>query len=158
MSDFAFLKLIGEQSKALPLPYWPMNLRALNQIGQPSQTRPGQHAIMEDQMGKRARKETMGSKKRSARAREVADFKSQLENGLGGLDDLFANEERREQKREADHDAAMRWKSCEKKNRYATRDEAEEARKWCEDRGTRGLEIYRCEYCGGWHLTSHPFE
>lgn len=53
----------------------------------------------------------MGSKKRSARAREVADFKSQLENGLGGLDDLFANEERREQKREADHDAAMRWKS-----------------------------------------------
>lgn len=100
----------------------------------------------------------MGSKKRSARAREVADFKSQLENGLGGLDDLFANEERREQKREADHDAAMRWKSCEKKNRYATRDEAEEARKWCEDRGTRGLEIYRCEYCGGWHLTSHPFE
>lgn len=100
----------------------------------------------------------MGSKKRSARAREVADFKSQLENGLGGLDDLFANEERREQKREADHDAAMRWKSCEKKNRYTTRDEAEEARKWCEDRGTRGLEIYRCEYCGGWHLTSHPFE
>lgn len=57
----------------------------------------------------------MGSKKRSARAREVADFKMQLENGLGGLDDLFANEERREQKREADHDAAMRWKSCEKK-------------------------------------------
>ena len=53
----------------------------------------------------------MGSKKRSARAREVADFKSQLENGLGRLDDLFANEERREQKREADHDAAMRWKS-----------------------------------------------
>ncbi len=39
----------------------------------------------------------MGSKKRSARAREVADFKSRLENGPGGLDDLFANEERREQ-------------------------------------------------------------
>ena len=81
----------------------------------------------------------MGSKKRSARAREVADFKSQLESGLGGLDDLFANEELREQKREAEHDATMRWKACEK-------------------RGTRGLEIYRCEYCGGWHLTSHPFE
>ena len=83
---------------------------------------------------------------------------TQLENGLGGLDDLFASEERREQKREADHDAAMRWKSCEKKNHYATRDEAEEARKWCEERGAHGLEIYRCEYCGGWHLTSHPFE
>lgn len=113
---------------------------------------------MESQTGKTGTGVIMGSKKRSARAREVADFKSQLENGLGGLDDLFANEERREQKREADHDAAMRWKSCEKKNRYATRDEAEEARTWCEERGTRGLEIYRCEYCGGWHLTSHPFE
>lgn len=113
---------------------------------------------MEGQTGKADTGVTMGSKKRSARAREVADFKSQLENGLGGLDDLFANEERSEQKREADHDAAMRWKSCEKKNRYATRDETEEARKWCEDRGTHGLEIYRCEYCGGWHLTSHPFE
>ena len=70
----------------------------------------------------------MGSKKRSARAREVADFKSQLESGLGGLDDLFANEELREQKREAEHDATMRWKACEKKNRYATRDDAEGAR------------------------------
>ena len=57
---------------------------------------------MEGQTGKADTGVTMGSKKRSARAREVADFKSQLENGLGGLDDLFANEERREQKREAD--------------------------------------------------------
>jgi hypothetical protein len=27
----------------------------------------------------------------------------------------------------------------------------------CEAHGTRGLECYRCPYCHGWHLTSHPW-
>ena len=28
----------------------------------------------------------------------------------------------------------------------------------CEDYGTRGLRCYKCEYCKGWHLTSHSYE
>ena len=98
----------------------------------------------------------MGSKKRSARTREIAEFKSQLEEGLGGLDDVFAVEDERVRRGEEQHEAQLRYKSCEKKNRYATREDAEEARAWCEARGKRGLAIYRCEWCGGWHLTSHP--
>ena len=29
---------------------------------------------------------------------------------------------------------------------------------WCQKQGKRGLQIYECPYCGGWHLTSHPWE
>ncbi|MBS5233961.1 MAG: D-aminoacyl-tRNA deacylase [Collinsella sp.] len=36
-----------------------------------------------------------------------------------------------------------------------TRAEAEAVMADCENRGRRGLACYKCEYCGGWHLTSH---
>lgn len=98
----------------------------------------------------------MGSKKRAARAREIAEFKSRLESGPDGLADVFAMEDERVRRGEEQHEAQLRYKSCEKKNRYATRDDAEEALRWCEARGKRGLAIYRCDWCGGWHLTSHP--
>lgn len=94
----------------------------------------------------------MGSKKPSARAKQIAAFKSEL----GGLDDLFAREDARRERAREDHDAALRRKACESKNRYATRAEAEEAIASCADHGTRGLHCYRCDYCGGWHLTHKP--
>ena len=39
-----------------------------------------------------------------------------------------------------------------------TRAEAEAVMTDCENRGRRGLACYKCEYCGGWHLTSHPWK
>lgn len=39
-----------------------------------------------------------------------------------------------------------------------TRAEAEAVMADCENRGRRGLACYKCEYCGGWHLTSHPWK
>ena len=94
----------------------------------------------------------MGSKKRSARAREVAAFKAQL----GGLDAAYerarGNQGRIDERREA----ARRQRGCERKQRYATRADAEEAIAACAAYGTRGLHCYRCEFCHGWHLTSHP--
>ena len=27
----------------------------------------------------------------------------------------------------------------------------------CEEHGRRGLSTYKCSYCNGWHLTSHPW-
>ena len=36
--------------------------------------------------------------------------------------------------------------------------EAEAVMADCENRGRRGLACYKCEYCGGWHLTSHPWK
>ena len=96
----------------------------------------------------------MGSKKRSARAKQVAEFKAGLD--ASGMDDVFAREEQRREGMTARREAALREKACESKNRYASRVEAEENLAWCEARGTRGLSIYRCPYCNGWHLTSHP--
>ena len=96
----------------------------------------------------------MGSRKPSANAKRVQQFKSQL----GGLDDLFASEHRREERLSADKEAALRRKSCESKNRYDTKGEAQLAIVSCAEHGTTGLKAYRCEYCGGWHLTSHPWD
>lgn len=96
----------------------------------------------------------MGSKKRSARAKQVAEFKASLD--ASGMDDVFAREEQRREDMTARREAALREKACESKNRYASRVEAEENLAWCEARGIRGLSIYRCQYCNGWHLTSHP--
>lgn len=96
----------------------------------------------------------MGSRKPSAKAKRVREFKSQL----GGLDDLFASEKRRGDRVSAEKDAARRLKACESKNRYSSQSEAQAAIAACEDHGRRGLKTYRCPYCDGWHLTSHPWE
>ncbi len=100
----------------------------------------------------------MTSKKRSAQAKQIADFKAQLGSfdGFGGVDDLFAREEQRRDRAQAEHEAAVRYKACESKNRYVTRAEAEENLAWCASQGKRGLHIYQCPHCKGWHLTSKP--
>ena len=96
----------------------------------------------------------MGSKKRSAQKRAIAQFKEEM----GSLDfgDVFDRERRQQDERSKRHDEALREKACASKNRYATRQDAEEAIARCEERGRRGLSCYRCSYCHGWHLTSHP--
>lgn len=92
----------------------------------------------------------MTSRKRSATKKQ----RDQFEAGLGGLDGLFARAEHERDELEDRRDAAVRARSCERKTRYATRMDAEEAIVRCADRGRRGLHCYRCDYCGGWHLTS----
>ena len=96
----------------------------------------------------------MASHKRSAKAKRVAEFKAQL----GGMDDTFAREQSRIAKADAKREAARRDKACSSKNRYATQGEALAAIAACEEYGTRGLQAYRCPYCNGWHLTSHPWQ
>lgn len=93
----------------------------------------------------------MASRKPSARARKIAAFK---EERAAGMDDIFGREEERRRERAAQHEAALREKACLSKNRYATRAEAEAAIATCAEHGRRGLHCYRCDYCGGWHLTS----
>ena len=97
----------------------------------------------------------MGSRKRQAIAKQVAEFKASL-GGANSMDDIFAQEDARRKRRDEEHDAALRRKACESKNRYAFRSEAEEAIASCAEHGTTGLHAYRCPYCGGWHLTSKP--
>lgn len=96
--------------------------------------------------------EAMASKKPSAQAKKQAAFKASADD----FGDLFARESERLDEMAADREAARRDKACESKNRYATRVEAEQAVAWCADYGKRGLRIYRCKYCNGWHLTSRP--
>ena len=96
----------------------------------------------------------MSSRKPSANAKRVQAFKSQL----GSLDDLFDSEKRREEQLSSEKEEARRHRACESKNRYASRDEARSVIAACEAEGRRGLEAYRCPYCDGWHLTSHPWE
>lgn len=95
----------------------------------------------------------MGSRKRSAQQKQIAQFKE----GLGGMDDLFGREQRRSAGAAERREAVRRKRSCESKQRYHTRADAEEAIALCEAHGTRGLQCYRCSYCHGWHLTSHPW-
>ena len=97
----------------------------------------------------------MGSKKRSAWSRQKAEFQSRLSGG-DSFDDIFAAEDRRRDEAALRLEAGLRVKACESKNRYAHLDEAEEALAWCTARGRRGLSIYECPYCNGWHLTSKP--
>lgn len=80
----------------------------------------------------------MGSKKRAAWSKAKSEF---LGAATGGdMSDLFAREDER-------RDALN-----------AERAEAEAVMADCESRGRRGLACYKCEYCGGWHLTSHPWK
>ncbi|WP_303858970.1 hypothetical protein [Senegalimassilia anaerobia] len=100
----------------------------------------------------------MASKKnRSSWAKEKAQFNAQL-GGFDALDDVFAREDSRHAHLAEERDSVQRYKACESKNRYATLAEAQENLAWCQKQGKRGLQIYECPYCGGWHLTSHPWE
>lgn len=62
---------------------------------------------------------------------------------------------RRERLRQELADEGMwdRVSSCAKKRRYATYDQARAVARWGEEENGRELRIYKCEYCGGWHLT-----
>ena len=93
----------------------------------------------------------MTSRKRSATKRQ----RDRFEAGFGSLDDLFEKAERAQDELDSRREARYRAKSCESKQRYQTKLEAEDAIAACADHGTRGLSCYKCEFCGGWHLTSH---
>lgn len=94
----------------------------------------------------------MASHKRSALKKQRMAFEAEL----GGMDDVFAQEKRHQQNMEEERKIARRHKACDSKNRYATRGEAETAIATCASYGRTGLHYYRCSYCKGWHLTSHP--
>lgn len=96
----------------------------------------------------------MGSRKRSARAKEREKFLS----SLGSMDDVFTEEETHQRNAGDEKEEARLMKACLSKQRYATRQEAEEIAALCAQHGTYGLEVYRCPYCKGWHLTSHPWK
>ena len=76
----------------------------------------------------------MASRKPSARARKIAAFK---EERASSIDDIFGREEQRRRERAAQHEAALREKSCLSKNRYATRGEAEAAILSCAEHAAR---------------------
>ena len=94
----------------------------------------------------------MSSRKPSAKAMRLADFKA----SLGGSDDVFTRERQHQKKRRIEREKELERKACTSKNRYASKREAEEAIIACAAYGTRGLHSYRCPYCNGWHLTSKP--
>ncbi|MDO4182304.1 MAG: hypothetical protein Q4E12_01670 [Coriobacteriia bacterium] len=94
----------------------------------------------------------MGSRKPSAKAKRVAEFKA----GLGDMDGIFAREQAHQEKIAKNKDVVLEKKACTSKNRYASRWEAEAAIESCAEHGTGGLHCYQCPYCNGWHLTSKP--
>lgn len=96
----------------------------------------------------------MASNKRSARARQRAAFEAGFDGSAMGK--LFSREHEREERLDAEREATLRRKACESKNRYSSKAEAEGAITACAEHGRRGLSAYRCPYCNGWHLTSHP--
>ncbi|MFQ7393054.1 MAG: hypothetical protein ACLRM9_07250 [Collinsella aerofaciens] len=96
----------------------------------------------------------MGSKKRAAWSKAKSEF---LGAATGGdMSDLFAREDERRDALDAERDEAWRYKSCERKPlRHAPRPRP----LWPTAKtAVGGLACYKCEYCGGWHLTSHPWK
>ena len=92
----------------------------------------------------------MGSKKRAAWSKAKSEF---LSTATGGdMSDLFAREDERRDALDAERDEAWRYKSCERKNRYDTRAEAEAVMADCENRGRRGL---ACKYHQHHYLSHH---
>jgi len=49
-------------------------------------------------------------------------------------------------------------RSCWRKSRYATEDQARRMAARCMDARGEPLRSYACHECGGWHLTSKPIE
>lgn len=96
----------------------------------------------------------MASHKRSALKKQRSAFEANFD--ADGMRDVFAYEERRREAEDEEREATLRRKTCESKKRYATRSEAEDAIAACAAHGRGGLHCYRCSYCKGWHLTSHP--
>ena len=96
----------------------------------------------------------MGSRKGQARAKKSAQFCADSGISAGRLDNLFAAEGRRA----SDAFNERQRQACLAKNRYDTREDAEEAARTCTTSGRRKLSVYRCDYCDGWHLTSHPWD
>ncbi len=99
----------------------------------------------------------MGSKKRSAWSKQKAEFTASL-GSFGSVDDAFARERQRRSESIEAKDAARKHKACTSKNRYSSFEEAQDNLAWCLENGRKGLSIYRCPYCDGWHLTSHPWD
>ena len=97
----------------------------------------------------------MASKKRSAWAKQKEQFRDDLWGSANGLDSAFAHESARRDRVNSQRDAARRYQACDRKNRYDSRYEAEAVIADCAAHGRRGLTCYKCEYCNGWHLTSH---
>lgn len=95
----------------------------------------------------------MTSRKPSARAKRAAAFKADLFDA----GNIFERERQHLNELDARRDQAFREKSCASKRRYSCKSDALEAIARCEDHGRRGLSCYKCSYCGGWHLTSHPW-
>lgn len=92
----------------------------------------------------------VASKKRASWSKQKAEFNA----SLGGMDDIFAREDKRRAAAAEEKEAALRHKACERKNRYMSRYDAEAAIESCAEYGTTGLHCYKCPYCNGWHLTS----
>lgn len=48
------------------------------------------------------------------------------------------------------------WRSCQKKLRYMSKEEADEAIKRCSKLASIGklriMEVYECDVCDGWHI------
>ncbi len=99
----------------------------------------------------------MGSKKRSAWSRQKAEFSASLAS-FGSLDSAFSRESQRCSDSDDSKAAARKRKACTSKNRYSSKKEAQENLEWCKQNGQTGLSVYRCPYCDGWHLTSHPWD
>jgi hypothetical protein len=62
--------------------------------------------------------------------------------------------DRRDKKVTGDHGEKAHG-ACGRKKRYRSRHGAEMYIAW---HPTMKLSAYKCDYCGGWHLTSHPID
>lgn len=98
----------------------------------------------------------MSSHKRTARAKQKAMFEANLDPA--SFADLFEQEHERTERDRAAAEAERRRRACESKQRYRSAQEAQATAAACAEHGQTGLSIYRCPYCGGWHLTSHPWD
>ena len=93
-----------------------------------------------------------GKSREAVRAGEYAQDRAALGNRRAKRKAEKAAKDMRKREEELPDEA---YGSCSRKVRYKTKSEALSVASM---RTKRKLSAYRCKYCGGWHLTSHPIQ
>jgi len=106
----------------------------------------------------------MTSKKPSAKAKQREAFETNWDSFFGNDSShvanagSFAREEARIAEARHNRETQFEYKSCGSKGRYGSEREAQEVAAYQQAQTGTKISVYHCDFCNGWHITSHPWD